>query len=118
MDRFDIKLVMSAPKVSVDKLSTSSGKTSKELKLEVLNAVKFREELYSRSIKIKMTDTAKRAMDLNFSKHNTSIRSVKKAIALAKSIAYLEQQEIIKEEMILESLSYTRPLIYEDNPNR
>jgi predicted ATPase with chaperone activity len=65
-----------------------------------------------------MSDTAKRAMDLNLSKHNISIRSVKKAIALAKSIACLEQQEIIKEEMILESFSYTRPLIYEGHSNR
>jgi len=118
MDRFDIKLVMSAPRISVDKLSASSGKASNQLRTEVLNAINLRNDLCSKSIKIKMSDTAKRAMDLNLSKHNTSIRSVKKAIALAKSIALLEQKEIVTEEMILESLSYTRPLIYEDNVTR
>lgn len=115
MDRFDIKLVMSAPKISMDALSKvkTPEHSSSKIKETVKEALLYREDLLSRGTKIKISDKARSVMDYHISKNSYSIRSIKKAIAVSRTIACLEKHDSVSEEHILEALSYTSPLMYE-----
>ena len=117
MDRFDIKLAMCAPKISVEELSSiKEGQTnSQKIKDQVLNAIAFKEELKNKGIRIKISPKAKAILDRHINTSSVSIRSIKKAINLSKTICHLEQKDLVEEEHVLESLCYTKPLAYEDD---
>ncbi len=120
MDRFDIKLVMNAPRISMSELSKLSHQDhdSSKMKTKVMEAINFRQELTSKGSRIKITDKARAIMDRHINNNIASIRSIKKAITVSKTIACLEQKDLVCEEHILESLSYTKPLLYETGGQR
>ncbi len=119
MDRFDIKLTMCAPKISVDQLSSTKDASinSSKIKEAVINALEFKKELKEKGIKLKLCSKAKTILDKHIDQNSLSIRAFKKAINISKTIAHLEHKDVIQEEHVLESLCYTKPIFYENkNP--
>jgi magnesium chelatase family protein len=113
MDRFDIKLVMTTPKVTTDEFcakNTESRYSSSKMKERILSSISFRKELKQKGIKQKITDPARKILDKHMASGTLSLRNLRKVINVAKTIACLEASPDVKEDHILESINYTRPL--------
>ncbi|MCX6111828.1 MAG: YifB family Mg chelatase-like AAA ATPase [Proteobacteria bacterium] len=118
MDRFDIKLVMTVPKVTTDEFCTNNPEnknSSARIKERILNSIRFREEIKQKGIKQKITDSARNILDKHMSTGTLSLRNLRKAINVAKTIASLEQSTNIEENHILESINYTRPILTQNS---
>ena len=118
MDRFDIKLVMTVPKVTTEEFCANkneSRNSSIKIKERILNSIQFREEIKQKGIKQKITESARNILDKHMSSGTLSLRNLRKAINVAKTIACLEQSISIEENHILESINYTRPILNQNS---
>ncbi|MBU0720715.1 YifB family Mg chelatase-like AAA ATPase [bacterium] len=114
LDRIDITVLMQNVR-SDDESSYSS----KELHKKVLQAHIFSKNRGQDSFNAKLSDTdierfcvlseeAKDALDLAISRFSLSFRSIKKVQKVARTIADLEECDIIEKKHLLEALSYRR----------
>ena len=110
MDRFDIKVVMSPPKVKYAELyPTEKAKdlSTEEIRKRVIAARTFINELKIKGIKQKLSEEAKKSLDRFINSNTSSIRQVRKIINLSKTIAALDQKESISETEMLEAINYS-----------
>lgn len=116
-DRFDI--MMEVPRLSNEELlGMKSGKTSQEMKNEVVNAKKFQSdrtngftknnsELSPKEIRkyIVLDDKAKKILAAAIDNHHFSARAYDKILKLARTIADLSEEEIVSSQHIAEAIS-------------
>ncbi|AEE14609.1 Mg chelatase, subunit ChlI [Thermodesulfobium narugense DSM 14796] len=116
-DRFDIMLEV--PRLSNEELlGMKPGKTSEEMKNEVLKAKKFQlertkgivknnSELSPKEIKkyIILDDNAKKLLANAIDNHHFSARAYDKILKLSRTIADLDEEEIVKPQHIAEAIS-------------
>ncbi|MFH1223642.1 MAG: YifB family Mg chelatase-like AAA ATPase [Pseudomonadota bacterium] len=117
MDRFDLKVVMTAPKVTAREMLERGGatehdntgiNTSEKMRERVIDSIAFKNDLKSKNIRQKISEEAKNVLDRHIHSSAVSIRIIKKIINVSKTIAALENQVDVKEENILEAINYTR----------
>lgn len=116
MDRFDLKVIMTAPKINTNEFcnTTDHKNSSENIRQRILNFIEFKEDLRRKKIKHKITDPARDMLDKHMHLGSLSLRNLRKTINVAKTIASLESSIEIKEAHALESINYTRP-IFSDN---
>ncbi|HEM55880.1 MAG TPA: ATP-binding protein, partial [Thermodesulfobium narugense] len=116
-DRFDIMLEV--PRLSNEELlGMKPGKTSEEMKNEILKAKKFQlartkgvvknnSELSPKEIKkyIILDDKAKKLLATAIDNHHFSARAYDKILKLSRTIADLDEEEIVKPQHIAEAIS-------------
>jgi len=116
-DRFDIMLEV--PRLSNEELlEMKTGKTSEEMKNEVLKAKKFKlyrtkgnpknnSELSPKEIKkyIILDDKAKRLLATAIDNHHFSARAYDKILKLSRTIADLNEEEIVNSQHLAEAIS-------------
>jgi len=107
MDRFDIKVVMSPPKVRYAELCQATSLNSELIKTQVLDALAYSKDLKLKGIKQKLNEEAKKVLDRFISSSTSSIRQVRKIIGLSRTIAIMEHKDTITEAEILESINYS-----------
>jgi len=114
LDRIDLNIIMQSVK-SNDKPSLSSKEMHKMVVQSHIFSKKrgqdtFNAKLHDNEIeKFCILDTeAKETLDMAINRFALSFRSIKKVQKVARSIADLEQSEIIEKKHLLEALSYRR----------
>ena len=120
MDRFDIKLIMTAPRVTADEFCSKNmdnNYCSDNIRERIINSIKFRDEIKQKGLKQKITDPARKILDKYMSAGSLSLRNIRKAINVAKTIACLELKVEVQENHILESINYTRPIFSKESNN-
>ncbi|MCD6172422.1 MAG: ATP-binding protein, partial [Sulfurimonas sp.] len=114
LDRIDLSVVMQSVSVS-DKVSY----TSKELHKMVVAGHIFSRRRGQKSFNAKLNDAdiekycilddeAKQTLEMAISRFDLSFRSIKKVQKVGRTIADLDESEIITKKHILEALSYRR----------
>jgi magnesium chelatase family protein len=110
MDRFDIKVVMSPPKVKYAELCpTEKPKTlsTEEIRKRVITANAFLKELKSKGLKQKLSEGSRTVLDRFIASSTSSIRQVRKIINLSRTIAALDNKENITDAEMLEAINYS-----------
>ena len=107
MDRFDIKVVMSPPKIKYAELCKTCDSSSELIKKQILESIEYSKELKAKGIKQKLNDEAKKVLDRFIASSTSSIRQVRKIISLSKTIATMEHKDVITEAEVLESINYS-----------
>jgi len=111
MDRFDLKVVMTAPKTTTQEMlnkNDGGNSTSSKMRQRIIDSISFRQDLRSKNIKQKISDEAKKILDNHIQTNNISLRVIRKTINVSKTIASLENAAEIKEDHLLEAINYTR----------
>ncbi len=114
LDRVDLNVVMQ----NVGKDDKSSYSSKEMHKLVVRSHIfskkrgqtNFNARLSDKEIErfCKLSDEAKQTLDMAISRFSLSFRSIKKVQKVARSIADLDEKEIIEKQHILEALSFRR----------
>ncbi len=110
MDRFDIKVIMSPPKIKYAELCSTdknNNLSSGSIRKQILEAITYSKELKAKGIKQKLNEDAKKVLDRFIASSTSSIRQVRKIISLSKTIATMEHKDTITEAEVLESISYS-----------
>ncbi len=110
MDRFDIKVVMSPPKVKYSELchDNNTGRLStSEIRKRVISAREFLKELKTKGIKQHLNDESKKILDRFIATNPASIRQVRKIISLSRTIAGMGHKDLITEAEMLEAINYS-----------
>jgi len=114
MDRFDIKIIITQPKISAIELNNKNNQQSSNvLKQQLLEAATFKESIKQKTDYLKITSSSVKLIDDYKRRYNSSIRNINKTINVARSIANLALSSSIKDEHVLESLNYTRTINWE-----
>jgi len=114
LDRVDLNVVMQNVRKD-DKASYSSKEMHKMVVQSHIFAkrrgqVNFNAKLTDKEIELfcKLSDEAKDTLDMAISRFSLSFRSIKKVQKVARSIADLDEKELIEKKHILEALSFRR----------
>ncbi|MEI6093004.1 MAG: YifB family Mg chelatase-like AAA ATPase [bacterium] len=114
MDRFDLKIIMTAPKVTTNEFcmnNTDNKNSSDKIKRRIMDFIEFKEDLKRKKIKHKIAESARNILDKHMHSGSLSLRNLRKTINVVKTISCLDSKTEITEEHVLESINYTRPIL-------